>query len=115
YALGLALGANGDLDSAGNEYSKALTLQPDLEEVHSNLRNVLREDPDPERTIADHGDAPPLVTQFAAAHNNLGIALSQKGDVIQAIAVFHEALRWNPNLGAAHNDLGTMRYISRTL
>jgi len=44
-ALGLALGANGDLDNAGNEYSKALTLQTDLDEVRSSFETFFESIP----------------------------------------------------------------------
>jgi len=115
YALGLSLGANGDLDNAGTNTPRLSLCRPDLEEVRSNLRNVLREDPDPEgnRSRACQGSA--SCHTVCSAHNNLGIALSQKGEIIQAIAEFHEALRLNPTLGAAHNDLGIMFYKQRDL
>jgi len=69
-------------------FRRAIQLQPDYAEAHSNLGNVLRDQGLLDEAIAADRRAIQLNPGYAKAHNNLGIALDEQGHREEAVAAF---------------------------
>jgi tetratricopeptide (TPR) repeat protein len=93
-------------DLAVDLIRRALALDPNYAEAHSNLANALKDNGQLDEAVAACRHAIALRPSYAEAHNNLGNALIGKGRLEEAIAVFRRAIALNPNLSGAHNNLG---------
>lgn len=94
--LGIALQADGDVDSAIAEYEKGLLINSNYEGGKDNLAKA-------QQAIRDCGEAIVLYQQMLQqnpnninAHRNLGVALASSGDVAGAIREYQEVIRLDP-------------------
>jgi tetratricopeptide (TPR) repeat protein len=104
--LGSALGDQGQLDEAIEQYQQALRIKPDDVKARNNFGLVLAGRGQFEEAIAQYRQALAIKPDFAAAHNNLGLALDGCGRLDEAIAEYGSALEINPDYMEAHNNLG---------
>jgi tetratricopeptide (TPR) repeat protein len=104
--LGLALAAQGRIDEAITQYSKALRIKPDFAEAHLNLGNALAAQGRIDEAMAQYSEALRIKPDFPGAHINLGAALAGQGRIDEAMAQYFEALRIKPDFPEAHNNLG---------
>ena len=98
----------GRLDDAIAQYEKALRLNPDLAETHTNLGNALKDEGRTKEAITQYEAALRLQPDLAVAHNNLGSALSAEGRTKEAVVQYEAALRLKPDLAEAHDNLGNV-------
>jgi tetratricopeptide (TPR) repeat protein len=96
----------GRLDEAQAQLEKALQIQPDDAEAHSNLGNVLHKKGKRDEAIAHYQKALQIQPSFAKAHHNLANVLLEQGRVDDAIAHYQKALALQPDFLAARNNLG---------
>ncbi len=86
--------------------SVAVALRPDSPGVHVNLGNVLQDQGQLERAVAEYEAAIRLKPDYAEAHYNLGLALKAQGHLERAVAEYEAAIRLKPDLAEAHSNLG---------
>ena len=106
-ALGAALLARAD-PTARQHLEAALTLRPDLADVHNDLGTLLTTRGEIDAGRRHLEDAVRLQPRFAEAHHNLGVALDRSGQSAAAIDHFQTALTINPALARTHNALGKL-------
>jgi predicted O-linked N-acetylglucosamine transferase (SPINDLY family) len=85
---------------------RAVTLKPDLAEVHNDLGNVLGAQGKFVPAAAAFERAAVLKPDFADAHYNRGLALGNLGRFGDAAKCFQRALALNPQSALAHVHLG---------
>jgi Flp pilus assembly protein TadD len=104
--LGKALADEGQIDEAISHLEKAIQLQPDDANLHSDLGDTLIRKGQMDEAISQFQEALRLKPNDALFHNNLGLALEDQGQTDEAISQFQEALRLKPNNAISHNNLG---------
>jgi tetratricopeptide (TPR) repeat protein len=87
-------------------YRKAIDLEPDFPEAHTNLGTALQDLQKYGEAEAAHRKAIRLKPDLVRAHNNLGNALSGQGRYGEAEAAFREAIDLRPDYAEAHSNLG---------
>jgi Flp pilus assembly protein TadD len=85
---------------------RAIALNPNFAEAHSNLGSLLTNKGQLDEAIAACRQAIALRPNYAEAHSNLGNALIGRGQLDEAIAAFRQAVILNPKLSEAHSNLG---------
>jgi protein O-mannosyl-transferase len=104
--LGLALADDERLEEAIAQYRKALEIDPDYAEAHTNLGMALAACGRLNEAIASYLKALEINPNVAKAHNNLGNALDSSGKPDEAMPHFERAVELDPNLAEARNSLG---------
>ncbi len=84
---------------------RALAINPDFADAHSNLGNVLLAQGRLERAAQCYRRALALKPDLAGAHNNIGIVLASQGRFEEACECFQQALARNPDFIDAYNNL----------
>lgn len=105
-SYGFALEREGEIDSAIQEYQKAIRLNPVYAKAHNNLGAALVAKGSLDAAIKEYQMALLISPNFAKAHYNLGVAFANKGDLTSAIFEYHEAIRIDPNDSDPHVNLG---------
>jgi Flp pilus assembly protein TadD len=100
-----------DWQGAERMYRKALEINPNNAEVHSNLGVVLAARKRGDEAVAHYRKALEIKPDYANAHYNLGVLLAKIERVDEAIDHFQKALEINPDYAEAHNNLGAMLAI----
>ena len=113
FAIGSEHQRAGRLEDAIPEYTRALSLNPNMAEAYNNLGVVLRATGRPEAAIACYRRAIALKPRNASAHSNLGNVLRDMARFESAVASHQQAVHLDPknpdtlhNLGVALRDLG---------
>jgi tetratricopeptide (TPR) repeat protein len=96
----------GQLHMAVMHYERALTIEPELVEAHSNLGIALKELGQLNDAINCYEKALKIKPDYAPAHYNLGIAFDELGQLDAAVNCYKQALTIKPNYAEAHNNLG---------
>jgi tetratricopeptide (TPR) repeat protein len=106
---GFARKANGDLDGAITDYTKAIESDPRYALAYYN-RGVARHDKgDLDGAIADYTKAIEIDPRDASAYNNRGFTRKAKGDIDGAIADYTRAIEIAPGDALAYNNRGFAR------
>jgi hypothetical protein len=114
YNLGNALLQNGQVDEAVAHYQKAVELNPNFFEGHTDLLDVaLGQRRQLDDAVAQYRKAVELNPNLFEAHNNLGVALGQKGQLDEAITQFQEVLRLKPDYSPAKDNLDKAQALVR--
>jgi len=87
-------------------WTDTLAKNPDCWIGHNNLGNVLFQNGQVDKAIAQCQRALEIKPNYAEAHYLIGLALFQKGQVDDAVAHYQKALEITPNYVAAHTNLG---------
>jgi predicted TPR repeat methyltransferase len=95
------------LNDAIASYRRAISLQPQLAEVHFNLGTALLEVDEVQQAIDSLRTALQLKPAFPAALNQLGTALKTNGRLPEAIAAYRQAIALDGQDARAHFNLGT--------
>jgi len=106
YEAGRVLQRKGKLPDAERAYKKAIKINQDLVEAHTNLGNVLLNRGRLKEAFNSHRKALKLVPGHPMLLNNLGNALQLQGENEKAIDWFNKAITRDPNYADAHNNLG---------
>jgi len=105
---GVILKNQGKLQEAEISQRKAIELNPDLAEAHSNLGNILKDLENLQEAEASTHKAIELNPNYAIAHSNLGNILSNLGKLQEAELSTRKAIELNPDLAEAHANLGSI-------
>jgi tetratricopeptide (TPR) repeat protein len=99
------LAAGRDLDRAETLLQRALRLDPNYADAHSNLGYLLRVRGDLTGAIAEYRKAAELLPRYPIFHYNLGLALDRAGQLDASAAAYQRALDLDPAYVAALNNL----------
>ncbi len=101
------LQASGRLADAVASYQRAIALEPDFAEAHSNLGSLYSEQQHFEAARAQLRAGPCGRPEFAEAHNNLGVALLALDRAQAAVEHFDRAIALRPDFADAHANMGS--------
>jgi predicted O-linked N-acetylglucosamine transferase (SPINDLY family) len=102
--LGACHRGRGELDQAIVAYRKAIQIDPNYPDAHSNLGNALRES-GAIREAAEHYQAAiALQPKRSDLHNSLGGTYRDQGKLDSALACFEKALKLQPDNADFHWD-----------
>ena len=87
---------------------RALRLQPNDAELHTNLGNELRRLGQHQQAIISYRMAIALAPGSAVGHFNLGAALQDERNYSEAVQVYREAIRLKPEFAEAYHELGSV-------
>jgi tetratricopeptide (TPR) repeat protein len=105
--LGIALGGQGRIDEAIQEFQEAIRVKPNFTQAHYNLGSALSLKGQLREAISQFQITVRLQPGDAQAHNSLGAAFFKNGQTTEAIQEFQEALRLKPDYGLARKNLAT--------
>lgn len=108
--LGAVQTRQGRKDSAVAAKIKAVHLDPNDAESHSNLGNALKEVGRLEEAATSCLEAIRINASLAEAHSNLGSVLKELGRLKDAESSCREAIRLKPSLAEARYNLGITVY-----
>ena len=86
-------------------YRRALQLDPNASEVHSNLGNAFKEQGKLDEAVACQRRAIELKPDSARAYNNLAATLKDQGKLDDVIACCRRALEIKPDYAEVHSNL----------
>jgi protein O-GlcNAc transferase len=98
----------GLFDDALLNYRSAITIQPELPEVHNNLANLLFDLGRIDEAMASYQRALECKSDFAEAHNNLGRIFKATNRFSEAEASYRRALQIYPDFTEVHFNLGVI-------
>jgi protein O-GlcNAc transferase len=114
HLTGLVHYQRGNFAAAADWIARAIVVNPNAAEPHSNLGLALLELKRPEEALASHERALKLKPEVPASLNNRGNALLALNRPVEALADYDRALKWQPNFALAHNNRGnTLRALGR--
>jgi tetratricopeptide (TPR) repeat protein len=102
YRSGIAKKANGDLDGAIADYTRAININPRYAAAYVNRGVARKAKGDLKGAIADYDRAISLNPRLKEAYNNRGLARQLQGQLKEAIADFDKALELDPRYAGAH-------------
>jgi tetratricopeptide (TPR) repeat protein len=105
YTYGAFLDKRGELDAAIAQYQRALEVDPNFADAHSELGTAFLTKGDSQKAEAHYLEAARLDPKRADIHSNLGSLLLGEGKTSQAIIQYEEALRIDPTLTEAAENL----------
>ena len=112
--LGAILGQRGRNSEAVNANQRAVKLDSQDAEAHSNLGITLQELGRLEEAEASYRRAIALKSNFAKAHSNLGVTLQELGRLEEAEATHRQAIALKSDFASAHSNLGqTLQELGR--
>src|SRR5690349_14651477 len=82
---GVALGQEGNLDGAIEEFNAAIRLAPEQVDAHVNLGLAFEKQGEWDQAIREYEHAIKIQPDHTGAHVGLGVALQRKGDLNRAI------------------------------
>ena len=106
HLLGVLAHQIGQHERAVDFIGKAIALNPNRADFHSNIGQVCRALGRLDEALSHYSRALALQPDFTEAHYNLGNALSGLGRLQEAVACFRQALALKPDYAEAHNNLG---------
>ncbi|MAW92863.1 MAG: hypothetical protein CMA32_00005 [Euryarchaeota archaeon] len=93
-------------EAAIESYQRAILIDPEYFEAHSNIGNALRQSGNLIAAIESYNRAIKINPNFAEAHDNLSQALLENGEPLEAIKSSKRSIEINPNCAEAYNNLG---------
>jgi len=90
-------------------FDKAIALQPDFAEAHSNRGNALKDLGDIDEAIASYDRAIRLNPQNVVAYLNRGNACKDGGRMEMARACYEQAITLSPGFAEAHRNLSAIK------
>src|SRR4029077_8579036 len=109
YTYGAYLDKRGQLDAAIAQYQRALEVDPNLTDAHSELATALMTKGDTQKAEAHYREAARLDPKRTDVHCNLGSLLLAEGKTSQPILEYEEALRLDPTLAEAAEKIRVVR------
>lgn len=106
--LGVALEGQQKFAEAETVYSKAISLDNKIAEIHFNLGVVLGNLGKTEESIQSYRKAVNLRPNLAPAYFNLGIAQQSLNRLDEALAAYRKAIALEPGFYEAYGNLGTI-------
>jgi tetratricopeptide (TPR) repeat protein len=106
---GMAWERADNLEKAGEDYEKAIEVNPDYANAYNNRGNIKSKQRDYDGAMADYNRAIGLNGQLVEAHFNRGIARENLGDLAGAIEDFNRAIELNSEYGDAYFRRGSVK------
>ena len=106
--LGVAQENQQKFEEAAVTYRKALSLEPNIAEIHVNLGAVLGRLGQSDAAIDHYRKATQLNPRLPVAPFNLGIILQEQGRLEEAVAAYRKAIAIEPGFYEALGNLGTI-------
>ncbi len=103
---GTVLKAKGYLETAIENYGKAIQIKPKYAVAYNNMGNALVDKGELGAAINNYKKAINSKPDFAEAFNNMGIALKEKCDLNAAINSYKKAVEFKPDYAEAYYNLG---------
>jgi tetratricopeptide (TPR) repeat protein len=103
---GLAFHKMGQLDRALEDYTAAITLQPNEYLAYTNRGITFKEMGQLDRAIEDYTSAIAVKPTLYSAYNNRGIAFHAKGQLDRAMQDYNTAIALKPFLADAYTNRG---------
>jgi len=91
-----------NFDEAILNLNKAINLQPNFDQAHNNLGNILKNTGKFEEAVNCYREALKINPNYAEAYSNLGNALTEIGKIEEAIVNHQKALKLNPKYKIAN-------------
>lgn len=98
--------AQGNIDEALSDYTKAINLDPKLTNAYFNRALAHKQKGDLDRAIADYSKVIDLEPNDAGAYNGRGNTYGSKGDADRAIADLSRAIDLDPKFALAYTNRG---------
>ncbi len=98
----------GDLNSAKENISNAIDLQPDIAIYHSNFGNILYHSNDLEFALKEHKKAIKLDKKIFQSFYSLGIIYAHLKNYEKSIESYKKAIDINKDSSEAHNNLANV-------
>lgn len=106
--LGIDYARRGQVNSAEEEFRKAVEFDPEEHRFHYNLATQLRELARNEEAVVECRQAVALLPAAARYHFLLGDLLRDVGREDEALAEYQEAIRLDPTSAVGHNSLANL-------
>jgi len=103
---GVARNLAGQLEESSVEYRQAIALDPDFEQCHLNLADLLVKGEEFDKAIEQYLDALRIKPGQANVHNNLGNAYQITGNFEESISHYRKALEITPDNAFTYFNLG---------
>ena len=104
--LGVILQAMEDSAEAVKELKKAIEINGNIAQYHSNLGEIERQRGNTDKAMYSLRRAIGIDENYAQAYNNIGIIYYDKGEFEEAAKNYEKALSIEDNYPEAHNNLG---------
>ena len=105
----------GQLDSAVQNYEKALSINPDYAKAHYNLGGALQGLGKLHDSVKSYENSTALEPENAQAHNNLAIVLRELEQIEEAEASCRKAIVLDPEYAEAYCSLSIILYANGDL
>lgn len=106
FLLGNTSSALGDQIGAEQQLHQALSLAPDVAQIHFNLGNVLRLQQRYDEAADAYRQAVRLKPDYSAALTNLGASLHDAGQILESIEPYRAAIQITPKAFPVYVNLG---------
>ena len=104
----------GRLEDAAASHRRAIALNPDYAEAHTNLGGVLMAQKRPDEAVTHYRKAVSLRPELFEAHASLGNAFAELERLEEAVASYNKAIANKPDFAEAHSNLGcTFKELGR--
>ena len=94
-----------NLDTAIENYQRALKIKPNYAEAYNNMGAALQNKGDSDAAIDSFKQAIKIKPDYAAAYLNMGVSLQDKGDLEAAVDSYKQALKIKPDYAEVWNNL----------
>jgi len=95
----------GDLDTASDYISRALTINPNDPKAHATLGNLHAKRGELIKAVRSFKYALELNPKISEVYNNLGVAYYRMGNIAKSISYYQMALKLNPDYSLAARNL----------
>ena len=112
HLLGVLASQTGHADVAIDLIGRAIAINPNVAQYHSNLGESYRRLAQHDSALASLRVAIELKPDMADAHTNLGHVLWLKGHATEAMAALRRAIELDPAHAEAHGNLGAILHAS---
>lgn len=100
-------------EEAYNDFSKAISIDPDFSMSYYNRGNLYKIQKKYDLAIADYNAAINLQNDFDKAYNNRGSVYKEINRLDEAIADFDRAISLNPDYHMAYNNRGSVYILQK--
>lgn len=104
---------NGEYDKAINDFTHALSLNPELVEAYYNRGSAYFNKNDYDRAIRDFTHAINLKPDYVVSLNGRGMAYMKRGEYNRAIADFTTALKFEPSSYQLYSNRAFAYYMNK--
>ncbi|HEX4054735.1 MAG TPA: tetratricopeptide repeat protein [Tepidisphaeraceae bacterium] len=114
HLLGVALSQQGNKRAAIDYISRAIALNPNIADFHSNLALAYCETGEPEKAVPACHKALALQKDHSGALNQLGMAMKQMGRLEESVECFQRAVAVQPDFAVCWGNLAdSLRRLGR--